>query len=291
MELQSIISSIKWQNKSKKILFANPNDQRILDAIKILLTEGHSPMICWSNDDFSRYKNINVEKIENTSWESNNIFAAQLLDQWKVDGMISGNLSPTADVVKALLKNVWSKENVSRISSYFLMDTKLGLYIVADAAIQANPNADQLAEIALLSARSAVRYWIEPRIAMLSFSTAGSALHEMVTKVQEATKKASLLLEKNNIEALIEWELQLDAAIVPEVAISKMPNSLLKWRANILIFPDLNSGNIGYKLMQRFWWAKAIGPIIQWLNKPGNDLSRGCCIEDILDLYYITANT
>ena len=290
MTLESIISVIKEQNKNKKVVFANPNDERVLDAIKILLAEGHSPVICWNQNDLALYKDFNLEKIKNTSAETNNVFAAQMLDQWKVDGMISGNLSSTADVVKALLKNVWSKENVSRISSYFLMDTKLGLFLVADAAIQADPNPEQLAEIALLTAQSAIKYGIQPKIAMLSFSTAWSASHPMVEKVQQATALAQKLLSENNIDAIIEWELQLDAAVIPEIALSKMPNSLLKWEANILIFPDLNSGNIGYKLMQRFWWAQAIGPIIQWLNKPWNDLSRGCSVEDILDLYYVTAN-
>lgn len=291
MTLESIISVIKQQNKDKKVVFANPNDKRVLAAVKILLTEGHSPVISWNQDDFVMYQDIDVEKIENTDWDTNNVFAAKLLNEWKVDGMISGNMCSTADVVRSLLKNVWSEKNVSRISSYFLMDTKLGLFLVADAAIQADPNPEQLAEIALLTAQSAIKYGIQPKIAMLSFSTAWSASHPMVEKVQQATVLVQKLLSENNIDAIIEWELQLDAAVIPEIAISKMPISLLKWEANILIFPDLNSGNIGYKLMQRFWWAQAIGPIIQWLNKPGNDLSRGCTTDDILDLYYVTANS
>ena len=291
MTLESIISVIKQQNKDKKVVFANPNDKRVLAAVKILLTEGHSPVISWNQDDFVMYQDIDVEKIENTDWDTNNVFAAKLLNEWKVDGMISGNMCSTADVVRSLLKNVWSEKNVSRISSYFLMDTKLGLFLVADAAIQADPNPEQLAEIALLTAQSAIKYGIQPKIAMLSFSTAWSASHPMVEKVQQATVLVQKLLSENNIDAIIEWELQLDAAVIPEIAISKMPISLLKWEANILIFPDLNSGNIGYKLMQRFWWAQAIGPIIQWLNKPGNDLSRGCTTDDILDLYYMTANS
>lgn len=292
MNLQEIIKNIQWKNKEKKVIFANPNDERIFEAIKQLISEWHSPVICWTREDLKPYDDIDdIEKIKNDSDDDNNVFAAKLVASWMSDAMISGNISSTADVVRACIKNIGTTEWIKRLSSHFIMQTNLWLYLVADAAIQADPNAEQLAEIAFLAAQSARNYGITPKIAMLSFSTAWSAVHPMVEKVQEATKITKQLLAENNIEAIIEWELQLDTAVVPEVALKKDPNSKLKWEANILIFPDLNSGNIGYKLMQRFWWAQAIGPIIQGLKKPGNDLSRGCSVEDILNLYYITVNS
>ncbi len=291
MNLQEIIENIKSKNLSKKITFANPDDVRILDAVKQLLSEWHSPVVCGKDEELSLYKSVAVEKLINTSDETNNVFAAKCLADWEYDGIISGNRDSTADVVRAYIKNIWTEEQIGRLSSHFLIQTSLGLFLVADAAIQADPNAEQLAEIALLTAQSALKYWFEPKVAMLSFSTSGSASHPMVEKVQQATKLAKDLFKHNDIHGIIEWELQLDTAVVPEVALLKNPDSTLKWKANILIFPDLNSGNIGYKLMQRFGWAQAIWPIIQGLKKPGNDLSRGCSVTDILDLYYITANS
>lgn len=291
MKLSEIISLIKEKNKNKRIAFPNSNDKRVLEAVKVLIHEWHNPVVCWKQEELSRFKDLNIEKIENTSDDDNNIFVAKMLSQWKVDAMISGNISPTAHVVKALIKNVGTKEDIKRLSSHFMMQTQRWLFLVADCAVQAAPDAEQLAEIAVLTAQSALAYWIHPKIAMLSFSTTWSASHEIVTKVQDATFLARQLLQANHIEAIIDGELQLDSAVVPEVAALKCPNSPLKWEANILIFPDLNSGNIGYKLMQRFGWAQAIWPIIQGLQKPWNDLSRWCSVEDILHMYYITANS
>ena len=291
MNLQDIIQSLKTKNLYKKVIFANPNDVRAKEAVTQLFSEWHSPVVCGTKEELKIYNNINIEKIENITKDNNNIFAAKLVESWEYDAMISWNLSPTADVVRACIKNIGTNEWIKRLSSHFLMQTNLGLFLVADAAIQADPNAEQLAEIALLTAQSAINYGISPKIAMLSFSTNWSASHPMVEKVQEATELAKKLLAENNIDTIIEWELQLDTAIVPEVALLKNPDSKLKWEANILIFPDLNSGNIGYKLMQRFGRASAIWPIIQGLKKPWNDLSRGCSVDDILNLYYITANS
>lgn len=291
MQLKEIIESIKTQNTKKEVILANPNDERVLAACKTLLSEGHSPVIAGSKDELEIYKWLSIKSYENSTWDDNNIFAAKLLNSWEVHGMISGNISPSADVVRSLIKNVGTEEWISRLSSYFLMQTHLWLFLVADAAIQADPNAERLAEIAILTAKSAINYGISPKVAMLSFSTNGSANHDMVVKVQEATSLAKKIASTQNLDFIVEWEMQLDCAVVPEVANLKFPNSKIAGLANILVFPDLNSGNIGYKLMQRFGQAQAIGPIIQGLKKPWNDLSRWCSIDDIVQLYYITANS
>lgn len=292
MDLKSIISSIKTKNIQKKVIFTNPNDNRIKLAIVQLLEEWHHPVVCGSQKELEIYDNVPwVEKIINSSSENNNAYWAKLVQKGEFDGIIWGNISPTAEVVVALIKGIWAKEHIGRISSYFLMETSAWLKLFADCAIQANPSAEELAEIAFLTALSAAQYGIHPKIAMLSFSTAGSAQHEMTKKVKKATQIASELLCDNGCDAIIEWELQVDAAIVPEIALSKNPCSLLRWEANILIFPNLDAGNIWYKLVERLGWATAIWPIIQWLKKPGNDLSRGCSVDDILNLYYITVNS
>ena len=291
MHLQETLSNLKTKNTRKKVLFPDINDNRIYEAVKKLLELWHSPVVCWTKQELERYKNLSeLQKIENDSSLSNNDFWAQLLHDWKVDGFLSGNLSPTAEVVKSLYRWVWMQTWVWRFSSYFLMQTELWLKIFADCAVQVEPDAKQLAEIAFLTVKSALSFDLEPKTAMLSFSTYGSASHAYVEKVQQATKIARELLRKYDIDAIIDWEMQLDAAIIPKIAQKKAPNSPLMWDANVLIFPDLNSGNIGYKLVQRFWNAQAIWPILQWLSKPANDLSRGCSVDDILAMYYITAN-
>lgn len=291
MNLESIIHELKLKNFDKKVVFANANDKRVFDAINQLLQQWHQPVVCGKAEELQIYHSIDVQKIENTSDEDTNVFVAKLVANWEYHALISGNISSTAEVVRACIKNIWTQDNIKRLSSHFLMQTKLWLFLVADAAIQADPDVQQLAEIALLTAKSAINYGITPKIAMLSFSTAGSANHPMVEKVRQATELAKKIFQENDIDAIIEWEMQLDTAVIPEISHMKNPNSKLKWEANILIFPDLNSWNIGYKLMQRFGWAQAIGPIIQGLKKPWNDLSRWCSVQDILNLYYITANS
>ena len=291
MNLNHIINELQLKNTQKKIVFTNPDDDRVIKAVEILLQEKHFPVVCGSENQLTKYKDVSIGKYVIDSSDDANTIWAELLRDWKVDGMISWNISATADVVKALYRWVWVSEWVSRFSSYFLMQTNLWLKFFADCAVQVEPSAEQLAEIAFLTAKSAISFWIEPKVAMLSFSTNGSAKHESVEKIQKATELVKRLLEKHNLSAIVEWELQLDAAIHPKVALAKNPDSILQWEANVLIFPDLNSWNIGYKLVQQFGWSEAIGPILQWLSKPWNDLSRGCSVDDIIKLYYITANS
>ena len=158
--------------------------------------------------------------------------------------------------------------------------------LFSDCGLQVDPDAKQLAEIAVATVNSA-RQFIddEPRVAMLSFSTDGSARHPLVTKIREATKQARRLMP----DVAVEGEVQLDAAIVPAIATQKISHSQIEGRANVLIFPDLNAGNIGYKMAQRFGGATAIGPILQGLSRPANDLSRGCNTDDVYNLIAVTA--
>ena len=219
-------------------------------------------------------------------------FATMMVKLDDADGMVSGAVHTTGDLLRPGLQIIKTAPKVSVVSSFFIMmvpDSEYGeegMLLFSDCAVNPNPNADQLAAIAIATAETAEKLCkVEPKVAMLSFSTMGSADHESVTKVREATMKAKELRP----DLLIDGELQLDAAIVKKVADQKAPGSLVAGKANVLVFPDLQSGNIGYKLVQRFANASAIGPICQGFAKPINDLSRGCSSEDIVKVVAITA--
>lgn len=219
-------------------------------------------------------------------------FGTMMVKLKDADGMVSGAIHSTGDLLRPAMQIIKTKPGVSIASSFFVMEVpnsifgEKGLFIFADCAVNPNPNAEELASIAIASAENAKSLCgIEPRVAMLSFSTKGSAKHELVDKVIEATKIA----KEKAPDLMIDGELQLDAAIVPKVAELKAPGSLVAGKANVLIFPDLQSGNIGYKLVQRLANAEAIGPICQGFAAPVNDLSRGCSVEDIVNVVAITA--
>ncbi|MCL2048421.1 MAG: phosphate acetyltransferase [Defluviitaleaceae bacterium] len=207
-------------------------------------------------------------------------------------GMVAGAVNSTADVLRPSLQILKTAPNVSIVSSFFVMvvpDCEYGnngVFVFADCALNQNPNAEELAAIAISSASSYnTLLGGEPIVAMLSHSSMGSAKHADVTKVAEATR----ILKEKAPEIKADGELQLDAAIVPAIGASKAPSSPVAGKANVLVFPDLDSGNIGYKLVERLAKAKAYGPITQGIAKPVNDLSRGCSVDDIVGVAAITA--
>jgi phosphate acetyltransferase len=221
------------------------------------------------------------------------VYGPLMIKAGDADGELSGAINSTGDVLRPAFQYVKTLPGVTVVSGAFVLvfeNKKLGdngILVLADCAVLPQPDEKQLAEIAVATARTAKKIAnIEPRVAMLSFSTKGSAKHELVDKVVNATKIAQQLAP----DVMIDGELQLDAALVPEVGELKAPGSLVAGKANVLVFPGLEAGNIGYKLVQRLAGAEAIGPILQGMAAPINDLSRGCSINDIVTMIAITAN-
>ncbi|GFH39786.1 phosphate acetyltransferase [Pseudolactococcus insecticola] len=216
-----------------------------------------------------------------------NYFGTMLVYMGIADGLVSGAIHSTADTVRPALQIIKTKPGISRTSGAFLMVRAYGQekYVFSDCAINIDPTAQELAEIAIDSADTARLFDIEPRVAMLSFSTNGSGASDDVTKVVEATKLAKELRP----DLALDGEMQFDAAFVPEVGRLKFPDSKVAGNASVFVFPDLQSGNIGYKIAQRLGNFEAIGPILQGLNKPVSDLSRGSNEEDVYKLSIITA--
>ena len=219
--------------------------------------------------------------------------ACLMIKNGDADGEIAGAQNTTGDVLRPALQIIKTSPGVSVVSGAFIMFTKTtqygkdGILIFADCAVMPNPTAQELASIAIASAQTARGIvGVEPRVAMLSFSTKGSAQHEMIDKVAEATRIAKEIAP----DLLIDGELQADAALVPSVGASKAPGSAIAGQANVLVFPTLEAGNIGYKLVQRLGNAEAVGPILQGMAAPVNDLSRGCSVDDIYKMVAIAAN-
>ena len=209
------------------------------------------------------------------------------------DGELAGARNTTGNVLRPAFQIVKTKPGISVVSGALLMFTPTpqygenGLLVFADCAVNPNPTAPELAEIAVSTAETARNICgFEPKVAMLSFSTKGSAKHELVDKVVEATRLAKAM----HPELQIEGEIQADAALVPSIGQSKAPGSAIAGHANVLVFPDLQAGNIGYKMVERFSGAQAVGPILQGMAAPINDLSRGCSVDDIVSMVAITAN-
>ena len=287
--LDQILANTKKNTENKRIIFTDIADIRILEAVKILLSEWQRPLLIGKQSDYTLYKssennnNSDNNLLEQNSYRENTDYyivsddehvvthASVLLKNGEIDWLVWGNISSTADILRGLIKNVGTQDGIGRISSYFIIENKKGLFFIGDCAIQAEPTAEQLAEIAFLTAQNTASYWIVPKIAMLSFSTAWSAKHPLVEKVQQATKLAEKLLQESNIEEyIIEWDIQLDAALKSWVWQKKNKDSQLQWQANVLIFPDLNAANIGYKAIDFFGDSTSIWPIIQGLRSSKN---------------------
>lgn len=232
-----------------------------------------------------RRKGKNTEEQARKMLLDPNYFGTMLVYMDKVDGLVSGAAHPTGDTVRPALQIIKTKPGVSRTAGAFIMQKGDERLLFADCAININPNAQELAEIAVEAANTAKLFDIEPKVAMLSFSTKGSAKSEEVDKVVEATKIAHELAPELDLDG----ELQFDAAMVPTVAKAKAPESKVAGQAKVFVFPELEAGNIGYKIAQRLGGYEAIGPILQGMNKPISDLSRGANAEDVYKVSILTA--
>lgn len=323
------VSQMKQLAKSdlKKIVLPEGNEERNLKAAEIIHNEKIADVILVGSrneiEENARKFGVNIEGItiedpqtsERTKAYANELYelrkkkgvtqtmaeniildpmyyATMMVKNDDAHGMVSGAVHTTGDLLRPGLQIIKTAPGISVVSSFFIMILKDKTYgengqmLFADCAVNPNPNADELAAIAIATAESAQKLMkFEPKVAMLSFSSYGSAKHELVSKVQEATKKAQELRPDLSIDG----ELQLDAAIVESVGKKKAAASPVAGKANVLIFPDLQAGNIGYKLVERIAGADAIGPICQGFAKPINDLSRGCSVEDIVNVVAITA--
>lgn len=271
-----------------KLGLKNINKATIIDPATSDMTETYAQLL------FSLRKNKGMteeqarEKVKDPLY-----FGCLIIKNGDADGQISGALSTTGDTLRPALQIIKCAPGITTVSGAMLMITQAkeygedGVLVIGDVAVTPMPNADQLAQIAVCTAQTArsVAGFKEPRVAMLSFSTKGSASHEVVDKVVEATKKA----QEMDPTLQIDGELQADAALVPSVGEKKAPGSHIAGKANVLVVPCLEVGNIGYKLVQRLAGAEAIGPILQGIARPVNDLSRGCSVDDIYKMIAITS--
>lgn len=241
--------------------------------------------------ELRKHKGMTMEKAEQTV-RNPLYYGNMMLLQGKADGLLAGAENTTGNVLRAALQTVKTKPGIKTVSGAFIMllpDKTYGddgVLLFGDCAVNPNPDSQQLADITISCAETKqALIGGEAQVAMLSFSTKGSAKHENVDKVTEALA----LVKEKQPELAVDGELQLDAAVEPSVAAKKAPGSTVAGHANVLVFPDLQAGNIGYKLVQRFAGATAIGPILQGMAKPVNDLSRGCSVQDVVDMIAITA--
>ena len=309
----------KLEGKKVRIVFPEAYDERILEAaVKLSATSYVQPVLIGKKEEVEKiaqplFLNVSgIEFIDHENYEKYdemlakfierragkvteekahvllkdvNYFGTMLVYMGEVAGLVSGAIHSTGDTVRPALQIIKTKPGVSRTSGAFIMSRNASRFIFADCAINTSLDAQALAEIAVESAKTAKAFNINPKVAMLSFSTMGSAVTPETEKVAEATK----LVREKAPTLPVGGELQFDAAFVPPVAKLKAPNSEIQGDANVFVFPSLEAGNIGYKIAQRLGGFEAVGPILQGLNAPVNDLSRGCNAEDVYKLALITA--
>lgn len=244
----------------------------------------HYEMFAQTFYELRKHKNVNLEMARDLMTDVS-YFGTMMVHLNLADGMVSGAVHTTQHTIKPALQFIKTKPNTSIVSSIFFMCLEDRVSVFGDCAINPNPTAEELAEIAISSADSTIAFGIEPKIAMLSYSSGTSGQGEEVDKVRKATE----IVKNLRPELKIEGPIQYDAAVDMKVGKSKLPNSEVAGQASVLIFPDLNTGNNTYKAVQRETGALAIGPMLQGLNKPVNDLSRGCTTEDIFNTVIITA--
>ncbi|MBM7551820.1 phosphate acetyltransferase [Thalassobacillus pellis] len=309
----------KIKSKGKRIVFPESTDDRILTAASRLANNGVMVPVLIGNAerikekagelglDISSTEIIDPDKYEfmdemirsfverrkgkateedaKTILKDENYFGTMLVYMENADGLVSGAAHSTADTVRPALQIIKTKPGIQKTSGVFIMVRDDEKYVFADCAINMSPDSNDLAEIAITSAETARLFDVEPKVAMLSFSTKGSAKSPETEKVSEAVQIA----KEKNPDLVLDGEFQFDAAFVPSVAEKKAPDSPLKGEANTFIFPSLEAGNIGYKIAQRLGGFDAVGPVLQGLNQPVNDLSRGCSPDDVYKLAIITA--
>ncbi|MBZ0182246.1 MAG: phosphate acetyltransferase [Melioribacteraceae bacterium] len=258
-----------------------------LTGVRIIDPEKSEKLSDFTNIFFNmrKHKGVTIEQAKETM-KQDLFFGAMLVKESMADGFVAGSTASTADVLRAAIQCVGMPEGISIVSSFFLMIFPEKTYSFGDCAVVPNPDANQLADIAISTAVNHQKLTGEEAyVAMLSFSTKGSAKHELIDKVLEATE----IIKQKRPDIKVDGELQFDAAVVDSIGKKKAPGSDVAGRANVLIFPDLQAGNIGYKIAQRMGKAEAVGPVVQGLKKPLFDLSRGCSVDDIVSTAAIAA--
>lgn len=290
---------VKAEGYAKNILLGNPEkiakmaaDAGVdIDGVEIIDPAEGNEEFAELFAELRKKKGVTIEQARETVKDPL-YYGVMMVKTGKVDGMVAGAVNSSANVIRPSLQILKTAPNTKIVSAFFIMNVpdcdmgENGTFVFADCGLNQQPTAEELSEIAVSSAASFKSLvGAEPKVAMLSYSTYGSAKHDDVTKVQTATK----LAKEKAPELMIDGELQLDAAIVASVGAQKAPASPVAGKANVLVFPDLDAGNIGYKLVQRLAKAEAYGPVLQGIAAPVNDLSRGCSAEDIAGVVAITA--
>ncbi|MCH7722009.1 MAG: phosphate acetyltransferase [Bacteroidetes bacterium] len=306
---------LKAADLKKTIILPESHDERVLKAAEILKKNKTVSVITLGNDEVIRkdaeklnvdlqgiriidpmnsdklsdftniffnlrkHKGITIKQARETVVKDL-FFSAMMVKEGMADGTVAGSIASTGDILRAGIQCVGMPDGISIVSSFFLMLFPDKVFSFADCAVVPDPDANQLADIAISTADNHRKLTgEEPYVAMLSFSTKGSAQHELIDKVIDATK----FVKEKRPDLNVDGELQFDTAIMESIGLKKAPGSSVAGKANVLIFPDLNSGNIGYKIAQRLAGAEAIGPLVQGLKKPCFDLSRGCSVDDIVN--------